>query len=392
MIKSYTEILITMCDALDEHIAPERITRSNENFVYLILKAIAKGYEVIISIVNVLRNKFNPASCSDADLYSVAKIAGTEPLLGCGSGLQIMAFNSSDTTNLILKAGTYQFKLSDDVQFEFEITVDKTINSLASTSFLAVSTKKGLYRVEAMSSMTITEVTGIIIPDDLKFSCQDNLSVLGYEDETTLEFRKRILEDTTRQDALKELEIAIKNLPYIFDCKVLFNHTINPMSIDGIEVPPFHLLLVIHGAAKNEIAEIVAKKTIYPTVVVNPENVLFYDSDIFIGGKYPVYYKMFGYKEFNIQVHYAYNSNFTTRTNIETAIAEAMLEFQNPSRYNRHFTEGEFYDVIRELKLTGFKLLDVGLVVDGAGVSFIEVPPTKYGKVKDIMFTADDTL
>ena len=75
---SYDEILTNICDSFDALIRPRTITRANTNIIYLIFKAVAKGYEVINNTVVALSNKFNPENCSVEDLDSVDTIVGTE--------------------------------------------------------------------------------------------------------------------------------------------------------------------------------------------------------------------------------------------------------------------------------------------------------------------------
>ena len=86
---SYNEILTILCDNFDKLIAPRTISRSNTNIIYLMFKAISKGFEIINNVAVTLSNKFNPASCSTEDLESVAKLVGTERFSGSATGLAI---------------------------------------------------------------------------------------------------------------------------------------------------------------------------------------------------------------------------------------------------------------------------------------------------------------
>ena len=92
---SYDEILTKICDSFNALIAPRTIARANTNIIYLIFKAVAKGYEVINNTVVTLSNKFNPENCSVEDLDSVSSIVGTERLQGSASGLHIIITNNS---------------------------------------------------------------------------------------------------------------------------------------------------------------------------------------------------------------------------------------------------------------------------------------------------------
>ena len=77
-LKTFDTILTTICDSFDSLISPRTIARTNTNIIYLIFKAVAKGYEIINNVCVVLSNKFDPLYCSDEDLTSSASIVGTE--------------------------------------------------------------------------------------------------------------------------------------------------------------------------------------------------------------------------------------------------------------------------------------------------------------------------
>ena len=107
-VKSFDTILTKMCDDFDLLITPKRMARSNTNVIYLLFKAIAKGYEIINNVCVVLSNKFDPAKCSEEDLISVASLVGTERRKGSASGLRVIVTNTSDVTKTLL-SGTYTY-------------------------------------------------------------------------------------------------------------------------------------------------------------------------------------------------------------------------------------------------------------------------------------------
>ena len=109
-IKSFDTILTQMCDDFDLIISPKVMARSNTNVVYLIFKAIAKGFELINNICVVLSNKFDPAKCSEEDLVSVASLVGTERRKGSASGLRITVTNTDELSKTLL-AGVYTYQL-----------------------------------------------------------------------------------------------------------------------------------------------------------------------------------------------------------------------------------------------------------------------------------------
>ena len=260
---SYDEILTKLCDSFDTLIAPRAIARVNTNIIYLIFKAIAKGYEVINNTVVALSNKFNPENCSVEDLDSISSIVGTERLQGSTTGLHIIITNNSAFTVTIL-SGVYYYAFDENTTFYFEILENTEIEAGNYITVIAMSERIGSYVVTAQDNITVT--SDLIIPEGVTFSCNSNENLLGTEPETNLEFRKRILNGVDNQDAIIELENTIKNLPYIFDCKCKFNQTASSVTYDGYTIPPFYLAIFYSGMARNELAEIVASKTFFPTL------------------------------------------------------------------------------------------------------------------------------
>lgn len=267
-IVTYNEILTSLCDNFDSLISPKIMSRSNTNVLYLVFKAIAKGYEVINNICVTLSNKFDPAKCSDEDLESVAKLVGTKRLSGSASGLYITVTNNSGN-DVTLSTGVYYYSLDTDTKFVFEVLEDTVIRADGgSVSYIAMTEEVGSYSVTAQSSITV-ESDDEEVPSELTFSCTDNSSLLGTAAETILEFRKRVNTDPTRQNSVVELETELKNLPYLFDASVRFNNSLQEEVYDGITIPSYYMAIFYSGSPRTEIAEIVAKKSIFPTVATD---------------------------------------------------------------------------------------------------------------------------
>src|SRR5574344_1383621 len=123
-IISFDEVLNVLCDEYDRLIAPKKIRRSNKNINYLLLKACAKGYELIANIIYALDGKFDPARCQDADLMSVAKIVGTEMIEGNGSGLVVRVTNTNPSDAVVLSSGRYIYEFNADIKFFLDIESD----------------------------------------------------------------------------------------------------------------------------------------------------------------------------------------------------------------------------------------------------------------------------
>ena len=375
ILKTFDEILTVMCDAYDSYNTPYKVRRSNKNTLYLLLKAIAKGYEVINNVATLISNKFDPALCADSDLLSTAKITGTAMLLGTGSGLNIIVHNDTLVAVAVtLYAGDYKYTQSVEVVFVFNVPVDVAIPAGTSVTYTAFTAVVGSYPVTAIANLPVLRVDAELIDSGLSFACLDNAPMLGYPDETPVAFRKRILTDTSRQDTIKELELAIRNLPYIFDCKLLFNNTPSPVVVNGVTVPIYHLLVVLSGNPRNEIAEMIAAKGIFPTVQVVPTDVLYLYSDIFVGGKYPVYFTPFAAFNYTLRLTYLFDASLISDAIVQSTINEATNNLRYANVYTKYVTEDMFYNTINALSVVSVKLLGVALYVGASQVSYFEVP------------------
>ena len=64
----------------------------------------------------------------------------------------------------------------------------------------------GSYAITEQSDIKTSVTADVAISSDLSFSCEDNASLLGSEEESDIDFRKRILNTTDRQNTLVEME------------------------------------------------------------------------------------------------------------------------------------------------------------------------------------------
>lgn len=386
-IKTFNEILTELCDDFDVMISPKSIARTNTNIIYLIFKAIAKGYEVIHNVVVALSNKFNPAFCSDEDLESTAFLVGTERLKGSYSGLSIKIINNNETATTISE-GTYSYALDDDTKFYFTLKEDTSIAPSAYLEVIALTDKVGSFKVTSQASITVnTESQEATIPSGVTFSCSNNLNLLGTEQESLLDFRKRILSNTNRQDVINELETKIKNLPYVFDCSIIFNETLDDVSVGDIEVPPYNMLIIISGEARDEIAKIVASTGIYPTVEVESTDYIDYENEVFSSGKYRVYYTNFSSYNYSVNVTYKYDDYFTIASIAEEKMRSYLLEVMQPNVRKPIITENDFYNALEELNLEGIEILSVELYVNSSRVQYVTVPEDKIPKLSSVTFS-----
>lgn len=385
-IKTFDTILTGMCDSFDELISPRTMARTNTNIGYLILKAIAKGYEVINNTCVLLSNKFNPASCDASDLDSSASLTGTERYSGSSSGLRITVTNNHETA-LILLAGTYVYELDSDTSFSFEVLANTEIMAGGSVSYIAMSEEIGSYPVTAQTKITVTSTQ--TIPDDLTFSCGDNSSLLGTAEETDLEFRQRILTKTDRQDVVTEAENLIKNLPYIFDCKIKFNSDIVDVVYDGITIPPFTALVCYSGEIKAELAEKLCSKLICPTVQTAESVNVPYVSEVFASGQHNVYFTPFAKVQYSVNVLYKVNDTYANSYDAQVLIRSTLLNKFVAEVHKDYVKEEDIYNTIEELNIAGIDILGVNLIYNGNTVNYISVPVTRIPELASVTFTRE---
>lgn len=376
-ILTFDEILTKICDDFDTLISPKKIARTNTNILYLVFKAISKGFEIINNVCVVLSNKFDPASCSEEDLQSVADLVGTERLKGSATGLLINITNKSNE-NVILLAGTYTYKYDDDISFIGTVLSDTEISALNTLSLIFMSDSIGSYAITEQSDIKASVTADVVISSDLSFSCDDNASLLGSEEESDIDFRKRILNTTNRQNTLVELETEIKNLPYIFDCKVKYNPTDNAIDVDGASLSPYKMFIYCSGDIRNEIAEVVAKYSFYQTQEdsTTTHETLTYVNEVFANGGCEIIVNYFKKVNFNVDVRYIADTNFLSASSAREQITSVLLKNYRSQLHIDFIREADIYNVIEALDIAGLTLLSVDLKYNNEAVDYIAVPPS----------------
>lgn len=384
-IKTFDTILTDLCNTFDSLISPRTISRSNTNIIYLIFKAIAKGYEVINNVCVVLSNKFDPLYCSEEDLKSTASLVGTEKNQGSATGIHIIVTNNG-SASVTLLAGIYTYSFDEDTKFEFEVIENTVIASGSHISFIAMSEKIGRFSVTAQSSITIESSKAI--PEDLVFSCSENSSLLGILEETDLEFRERINSDTDRQNSMLELESEIRNLPYIFDCRVKFNASEDSVDFEGYTIPSYTLAIFYSGEIKKEIAEKVCSKIICPTLQTEDSVEIFYENEVFIGGKYAVHLIPFAKRQYEVELIYKINKIYADEYKMQKEIRTFLFNTFVSEKHVDYIKEDDFYNALKNLDLTGVDILSVNLKYNGNIVNYIEIPLSCIPELTNVTFTS----
>ena len=376
-ILTFDEILTKICDDFDTLISPKKIARTNTNILYLVFKAISKGFEIINNVCVELSNKFDPASCSEEDLQSVADLVGTERLKGSATGLLINITNTSNESVTLL-AGTYTYKYDDDVSFTGTVLSDTVISALNTLSLIFMSDSIGSYDITEQSDIKASVTADVAISSDLSFSCEDNASLLGSEEESDIDFRKRILNTTDRQNTLVELETEIKNLPYIFDCKVKYNPTDDVIDVDGASLSPYKMFIYCSGDIRNEIAEVVAKYSFYQTQEdsTTTHETLTYENEVFANGGCEIIVNYFKKLNFNVDVRYIVDTNFLSASSAREQITSALLKDYRSQLHIDFIREADIYNVIEALDIAGLTLLSVDLKYNNEAVDSIAAPPS----------------
>lgn len=377
-LKTFDTILTGLCDSFDSLISPKTIARSNTNIIYLLFKAIAKGYEVINNACVVVSHKFDPANCSNEDLLSVASLVGTERYTASSSGLNIIVRNPTES-NLTLLEGIYTYVFNNDLSFVFEVLEDTVISAGQYENFIAMSSETGSYPVTAQEEITVTSQR--VIPSELKFSCTNNEALLGTAEESLLDFRKRILGSYDQQDLLVELENKLRNLPYLFDCRVKYNASDNEVTFDGITIPPYTLAIFYSGSPRNEIAKIIADHIICPTVNATGAVEVTYVSDVFANGSFSYYLIPFGETHFSVEVICTVDETYISRYDAQAKMETALVQHFIPEVHKNYVKEEEAYNVLTDLNIQGVDILAVNLKQNGSTVDYVSVPTSRLARL-----------
>lgn len=382
-IKTFDTILNELCNVFDSLITPKKIARTNTNIIYLLFKALAKGFEIINNVCVVLSYKFDPRNCGSSDLESSASLVGTERYKGSGSGLKITITNNGVTPCTLLQ-GVYNYKFNDDVTFSFEILEEIEIRAGSYITVIAMSENIGRFPVTTQTDIEITSEQDI--NSDLVFSCTDNSALLGTLPETDLELRERILTKTDRQNSFIELETVIKNLPYIFDCQIKYNNDFSSVTYDDIVIPPQTALICYSGAIKAELADKVCEHILCLTVQTEDSKEVKFYSDVFVNGFYPVYFTPFKKTQYQAEVTLKIEGVFVNYYEITKEIRTTLFNTFISEVHTDYVKEEELYNAIKVLNLTGVNILGLNLIYNGEKVSFIEVPLTRIPELTDVTF------
>jgi hypothetical protein len=390
--KSIDEETTELADVYDGLIAPKKLWRDHNNKLYLILRAYAAGKVGLNDAALALRSRFDPLYCDDFDLYSIAKLVGTDFKKGTGSLLRITIFNKDTEEQKTLAAGIYNYQSTTGMVFSFEISDDYAFDPEEAKVVFAISLSKGSYEAGTNADIKLYRSDSKAIDGAFVFSCEDNSGYLGYPDEDAFSFRTRILNDADRQDHIKELELAICNLPNIFECSLTFNGSTEPVEYDGLTLQPKELLITITGVPTGEVARLVAEEVCYTTHKINDGQVVYYENPLYVGGKYPVYFKYHDKTDFSLSITYQYDSTKLKPAQVEDAIKALFKPYTQMVTHIDIFSEETAYKTLSALNLPNVKILDADVLNSGGEtVPYIRIPATRLPHLTGIVFIPVDT-
>ena len=390
---SYTldELQKLMGDTYDALVTPFRIFRDNANKLWLILQGTAAGLQLINDMVVSLSNKFDPANSSDADLLSTAKLVGTAFKIGKSSFVQINVVNTDSALPHTLLAGQYQYTSVSGQVFYMTLGADLSIAASTTKTLVFQSADKGAFAVSAITNVSVSRTDLVSIDANFNFNALNNARYLGYLDETPLDFRVRVLNDTNRQDAIAELELELRNLPNILEATLIFNPTQTGVAYDGITIPPFFLLVVVTGFPYITMAEAVIEFTPYLTVQVDPDDTFNIVDSHFTGGVFPVHFTPHGQTNFTLAVTYRFDGNKIIQANAETAMRSALMtKYASQSQYINTVTVGDFLNVINDLNLTSVQPLQVIMDAGAGPINYLDFLKTRLANLTTVTFVGID--
>ena len=300
--------------------------------------------------------------------------------------MHILATNNGESAVTLL-AGLYTYEFDADTKFVFEVLEDTEISAGNYITYIAMSEQIGSYPVTAQSEIEVTSPR--IIPSDIKFSCTNNSALLGTAPESDLEFRKRILNKYDGQDSIVELETTLRNLPYLFDCRIKFNNTLASETYDGITIPPFTACIFYSGSPRSEMAGIIANKIICPTVELADSVAIDYESDVFVSGKHTFYLNPFSTTDFKVDVIYKVDEQFISNNDAKAKMRTALFQYFLPEVHEDYVREDDVYNVLESLNIAGVTILGVNLLVNDTAVDYIEVPLSRIPNLDDVTWTRE---
>lgn len=394
-IKTVDEETIGMVDTYDAAIAPRKIWRNNNNKLYLIFRSIAAGFADLRATLLALKYRFDPRYCDADDLESTMFITGETLISGKASVARVIAYNTNTEESVALMAGEYVFTSIDGQTFSALITTDTYIPSASFEALIFASQDIGSWPVSASASLPVVRRDGLAISADITFEVFDNSGSLGRLPETIQEVRQRILTDTTRQDSIREMELAIRALPSIFECNLIFNaseQSSAPLE-DGTILKPKELLIVVTGAPGLDLANIIVENTFYKTHMNTMNEVIWVNNPLLAAGKYPVYYMTHRKKRYYLTIHYQYDQTIAQKLLVDAQFDVLLRPYKTTTTHIDEINEPILYRHLEDHNIAGatIKKIYIQVMVDGSleSVASVDIPRLMIPELVSVTYIGD---
>lgn len=401
---SLDEILIELGDSYDADIASSgrQIVRSTANKIWLQLRAFSRGLYSLYQVVASLKYRFDPLYCTEDELESTMRITGTTRKSGKASLLTVVIWNTNVTVPKVLPAETYTYTSVNGVIFSLILQDDLTIpaNSFVKKDFhstLGSNPYIGSFPVSLNSAIAVSNSTGSLIDEEIRFDCEDNESQLGYAEETLFEARQRILTDNQRQEILHILEERLRDLPNIHECTVLANNTLAPINSpykqDGgllyVPIMPQSVFVILTGSPTADFAQEFI--SLCPFITTIPEGVadygtVYYDTPIYVDGHFPVHYVNHRIELFDVIIKYGFSARLVSTVNVEDSMEELLQTFRATTRFKELISAEDISTALLPFQNPGVKILSITFNYNNSIVSYIRFDKTQIARLNSVSF------
>lgn len=401
---SLDEILAELGDTFDTDIASSqrKIARSTANKIWLILRAFARGLYGVYQAIVALGHKFDPLYCTDEELESTMRITGTTLRPGKATLLTVLIWNNHITETKTFPAGTYTYTSANGIIFMLVLPDDMSIpnNSFMKRDFyssLNGAPYIGSFPVSDNTGITVLRTDAVALDTDFSFACEDNEAQLGYGAETLFEARQRILTDNKRQEILHILEERLLDLPNIHECTIISNHSLSPVvspylqddGVTPVSIVPQSILVILTGSPTSDFAK--EFLSLCPFITTVPTGVadygtVYYQTDIYTDGFFPVHYVKHKIEYFDIVVKYGYISRQAATATVENELRKLLLSLKASTRYKDTITVEEISKLLSVYQNPSVKILEIKFNYNGSLVSFMQFNKTQIARLNTVSF------
>jgi len=409
---SLDEIVTELGDSFDTDIAASqrKIVRSTANKIWLMLRAFSRGLYGLYQVVAALKYRFDPLYCTDEELESTMRMTGTSRRPGKVSLVSITIWNEHDTIAKSLPPDLYYYVSANGITFKLVVQDPIVIqpNSFMKRDFFSSRADEplpGSYSVSENNRITITSKSGAIPDIDIYFTCDDNSMQLGREAETMFEARQRILKDNQRQEVLHILEERLNELPNVHECTVIGNNTLSPINSPYLEdsgvpgvgpyvkIMPQSLLVIMTGSPEEDFA--LQFLTLCPFITTLPVGVAnygvtYYDSAIYLNGRFPVYHVPHKIAEYDVTIQYGYSSAQVSTTSVEAALMKLILGFKASTQFKQVISTEDYMSALADYQSPSVRILSITFQRGLGNESYMKFDRTQIARLKNIVFDKVD--